>query len=112
MKKFWLSAMIGAAMLIPAGYAQTAPAAPKSEVKRREVRQQKRVAQGVQSGQLTPGETARIEHNEAKINREVHRDRVRNGGTLTSKEKAQLNHQQNRESRQIYRQKHDAQVVK
>ncbi|MBS1855625.1 MAG: hypothetical protein JST11_09695 [Acidobacteria bacterium] len=114
MKKFWLSAIIGAAMLVPAGYAQTAPAPDHKEgkVRQREENQQKRVAQGVASGQLTPKETARIEHNEAGINKEVRRDRKANGGKLTAQEKAKINRQQNRESRQIYRQKHDAQVVK
>ena len=35
------------------------------------------------SGQLTPHETAHIEHNEAKINHEVATDRKDNGGHLT-----------------------------
>jgi hypothetical protein len=80
-----------------------------AEVDRRERRQQERIAQGVQSGQLTPGETARLERKEARIHREIERDRAANGGTLTPAERRRINRQQNRVSRQIYREKHDPQ---
>lgn len=81
---------------------------PKSEVGKRAENQQDRIAQGIKSGQLTAGETAHLESNEAKINKEVRNDRAANGGKLTGAEKAQINRQQNRESRQIYRDKHNA----
>jgi hypothetical protein len=80
---------------------------PKSEVGKRAENQQDRIAQGIKSGQLTAGEAAHLEGHEAAINREVHNDRVANGGTLTSAEKAQVNRQQNRMSRNIYRDKHN-----
>ena len=80
-----------------------------AEVDRREGRQQERIAQGVQSGQLTPQETARLERKEARIDREIKRDRAANGGTLTPAERRRINRQQTRVSRQIYREKHDAQ---
>jgi hypothetical protein len=81
---------------------------PKSEVGKRAENQQDRIAQGIKSGQLTAGEAAHLENNEAKINKEVRNDRVANGGKLTPKERAQVNRQQNRTSRQIYRDKHNA----
>jgi hypothetical protein len=81
---------------------------PKSEVGQRARNQQERIAQGIKSGQLTAGETAHLEKNEAKINHEVARDRQANGGKLTPQEKAQVNRQQNKTSRQIYRDKHNA----
>ncbi len=77
------------------------------EVDRREANQQARIAEGVESGQLTPRETARLERKEARIDREIQRDRARNGGTLTPAERAKINHEQNRTSRQIYRAKHN-----
>jgi hypothetical protein len=80
---------------------------PKSEVGKRAENQQDRIAQGVKSGQLTAGETAHLESNEAKINKEVRNDRAANGGKLTPQERRQVNRQQNRESRQIYRDKHN-----
>jgi hypothetical protein len=80
---------------------------PKSEVGKRAENQQDRIAQGVKSGQLTAGETAHLEKNEAKINKEVRNDRAANGGKLTGQEKQQVNRQQNKMSRQIYRDKHN-----
>jgi hypothetical protein len=77
-------------------------------VNARQVRQQQRIGNGVKSGQLTPGETSHIEHNEAKIHNEVHNDRVANGGKLTAAQHNQVEHQQNKESRQIYNDKHNA----
>jgi signal transduction protein with GAF and PtsI domain len=83
--------------------------ASAAEVDRREQRQQERIADGVQSGQLTPRETVRLERKEARIDREIKRDRAANGGTLTPAERRKINREQNRVSRQIYREKHDAQ---
>jgi hypothetical protein len=77
-------------------------------IRDRKENQQDRIAQGIQSGQLTAGEAAHLEHNQAKINQEVHADRQANGGKLTAQEKAQVNRQQNRQSRQIYRDKHNS----
>ena len=57
---------------------------PKSEVGKRAENQQDRIAQGVKSGQLTAGEAANLEKDEAKINHEVRNDRAANGGKLTA----------------------------
>jgi hypothetical protein len=80
-----------------------------AEVDRRQRHQQARTAEGVERGELTPRETARLERKEGRIHREVRRDRAANGGALTPGERARVNRQENRLSRQIYRQKHDAQ---
>ncbi len=77
------------------------------EVDRREANQQRRIAEGVESGQLTPGETARLERKENRIHRQIQRERAQNGGRLTPAERAQVNREQNRASRQIYRAKHN-----
>jgi len=79
-----------------------------TEVGARRENQQDRIAQGVKSGQLTAGETAKLEGQESKINREVRHDRAANGGNLTNRQKAQINRQQNRESARIYNKKHNA----
>ncbi len=79
----------------------------KSEVGRRQENQQDRIGQGVKSGQLTAGETSRLEGREARINHEVKNDRAANGGKLTGQERRQVNRQQNRTSRAIYRDKHN-----
>lgn len=80
----------------------------QSTIRNREVRQQDRIANGVRSGQLTPRETAHLEHREARINHQVRADRRANGGRLTGAERKQINREQNRTSRAIYRDKHNA----
>jgi hypothetical protein len=85
-------------------------AALAAEVDNREANQQARIAQGVKSGQLTPGETARLDNREAHINNEIARDRAANGGHLTGAERAKVNHQQDRTSAAIYREKHNGKV--
>src|SRR5947207_5319818 len=99
MKRFALIPLIAAGLMITSLGAQ--------EIQKRKENQQDRIAQGVKSGQLTAGETANLEHKEAKLNRETRRDRRQNGGNLTNKEKRQINRQQNKLSRQIYRDKHN-----
>jgi hypothetical protein len=78
------------------------------EIKERKENQQDRIAQGVKSGQLTAGETVKLETKEAKLNKEIRHDRKQNGGNLTNKEKKQINRQQNKLSKQIYKDKHNA----
>jgi hypothetical protein len=98
-----------AGLMLPAA-AQKNAVAPPGTIHARKENQQDRIAQGVKSGQLTAGETAHLEKREARINREVHNDRVANGGKLTPAERRQVNRQQNRTSRAIYRDKHNARV--
>jgi hypothetical protein len=86
-----------------------APAAkPKPTIAERKENQQDRIAQGVKSGQLTAGETSKLETKEAAINGETKADRAANGGKLTAAEKKQINGQQNQLSKQIYKDKHNA----
>lgn len=70
--------------------------------------QQQRIANGVQSDQLTAGETKRLESREANVNREIKADRQANGGKLTAQERQQVNRQQNNLSKSIYNDKHNA----
>ncbi len=78
-----------------------------NRVNGRQFNQQGRIAQGVHSGELTPGETQHLENREANIHNEVHNDREANGGKLTQQERQQVNHQQNKASKAIYRDKHN-----
>jgi hypothetical protein len=79
-----------------------------AQVNQRRDNQQDRVANGIDSGQLTAGETKSLEGREANLNREVHDDRQANGGTLTQSERRQVNAQQNHLSNRIYADKHNA----
>lgn len=89
--------------------AQT-PAPGAKTIHQRKERQQQRIAKGVESGQLTPGETAKLEKREAKLNQDIRADRAANGGKLTPKERRQVDRRQDRLSKDIYRQKHDGQA--
>jgi hypothetical protein len=77
------------------------------EVVNRERRQQARIGQGVQSGELTARETQRLEREQGRI--EADRKQALADGTMTKRERARLHREQDRASRHIYRQKHDAQ---
>lgn len=81
----------------------------EGRIHQRKENQQRRIANGVASGQLTAHETARIERKETNLNKEIRSDRKANGGTLTPQQKRQVNRQQNRLSKGIYKQKHDRQ---
>jgi hypothetical protein len=81
-----------------------------STINQRKVNQQDRIGQGVQSGQLTAGETAHIEKQESAINHEERAMRAQDNGHLTTADKKLINHQQNQESKRIYRDKHNNRV--
>ncbi len=78
------------------------------EIGQRKENQQDRIAQGVKSGQLTPGETAKLEKQQQGINRETAGMREANGGKLTKADRKAVNQQQNRASKNIYNKKHNA----
>ena len=88
--------------------AQTTPNKPAPTVNQRRENQQDRVANGVQSGQLTAGETKNIESREANVNREIKDDRSADNGQLTNQERQQVDKQQNNMSKSIYTDKHNA----
>jgi hypothetical protein len=74
----------------------------------RNINQQERVEQGLQSGQLNTREAAKLEKGEARIDKME--SNALKDGTLTEAEKARIRKAQNAESKAIYRQKHDAQL--
>jgi hypothetical protein len=79
-----------------------------NRVGQRRENQQDRIAQGIKSGQLTAGETAKLENQQRGINQLVKADRAANGGKLTPGEKQQINKEQNAASKNIYNKKHNA----
>jgi hypothetical protein len=81
--------------------------AERHHIAARKSDQQRRIAQGDRSGQLTPHETGRLEHQEAGINREEHGMRAEDNGHLTAQDRHTLAAQQNQESRRIYNDKHN-----
>ena len=80
-------------------------------IRDRETRQQERIANGVQSGELTPAETARLEARETELRKQIADDRSANGGKLTPAERAQINKELDGIGVRIHHQKHDAQTT-
>jgi hypothetical protein len=78
-----------------------------NKVDQRRENQQDRIAQGIKSGKLTAGQTAKLENQQKGINQQVAADRKANGGKLTTSEKKQINHEQNQASKNIYHKKHN-----
>lgn len=77
-------------------------------IENRKDRQDARVNQGVQSGELTNKEAARLKARQANLNRKIRQDR-KDGGGMTAAERARIEQRQDNISRDIYRQKNDAQ---
>ncbi len=104
-------ALIASLAIAPAAvFAQTTTPTPGQhdyDINQRKENQQDRIAQGVKSGQLTAGETAHLETQEAGINKEERGMRAQDNGHLTTADRKTLHQQQNQESRRIYRDKHN-----
>jgi len=104
----------GAALMllsVPAVFAQSATTDDKPQtIQQRKENQQDRIAQGVQSGQLTAGETKNLETKEAGLNKEERTMRSEDDGHLTAADRSKLNNQQNRLSNRIYDDKHNGAV--
>ncbi len=92
-----------------AGPGQVDPGHPRvNQINQREQNQQKRIAQGVKSGQLTPGETRRLERGEQRLQNNEKRDMAKDNGHLTKQDQRQLNREANHMSKRIYKDKHNA----
>jgi hypothetical protein len=74
-------------------------------IQKREQNQEKRIDQGVKSGEVTPGEASRLEKEQAKIKQDE--ARMKSDGKLTKKERRKLKREQNKASKDIYRAKHN-----
>ncbi len=92
----------------PATPATNTPAHKHLNINQREENQQDRIAQGIKSGKLTPGDAAQLEQQQQRIDSKVATDRAANGGKLTKKEKQQIRRRQNRASHNIYKEKHES----
>ncbi|MGA3286149.1 MAG: hypothetical protein ABSD46_01840 [Bacteroidota bacterium] len=74
-------------------------------VTHRQINQQARIKQGVQSGELTKGETVRLEKEQGKIQAE--KLQAKSDGKVTPQERQKIRHDQRKASRHIYRAKHN-----
>ena len=101
-----LNVLVASLVLVMGGaaFAQT-PATPR--IDKREANQEKRIEQGVVSGQLTPREEKRLEAREAHL--ENAEAKAKADGTVTAKERKRLHVMAAADSKAIHRQKHDGQ---
>jgi hypothetical protein len=111
---------VGGLMFVGSTAAQTAtttsgagpgvvdPGHPRvNEVNGREENQQKRIANGINHGSLSPKETANLEKREASVQKQEANDMAKHNGHLTKAEQRHLNQRQNRISKSIYKDKHN-----
>ncbi len=105
------SAFAGLLLPATAQTSSTTPATAPATINQRKENQQDRIANGVQDGQLTPGETRRLENKESDLNHEEHDMRKLDNGHLTAADRATLNQQQNKLSNNIYQDKHNARTA-
>jgi len=85
-----------------AGAGQVDPGHPRvNQVNARETNQQDRIANGVKNGQLTPGQTARLEKGEQRLQNNEKKDMAADNGHLTKQDQRQLNREANHMSRRI-----------
>lgn len=76
-------------------------------IDQRQANQEKRIDQGIASGQLNEREANRLNTQQEHINKME--DRAKSDGTVTKRERARIDHAQDRASRHIAREKHDRQ---
>lgn len=108
MQRIYRRGTLAAALTLCLGFAAVAQAQSTGSETGRNVDQQQRIEQGLQSGQLSTGEARKLEQGEARIDRtEQH---ALADGSLSAPEKARIQREQNRESAAILDQKHDAQT--
>jgi hypothetical protein len=94
----------------PAAKAATTDTKSTPRVDERQGNQEKRIEQGVKSGDLTKKETAKLEKGQAKVQKMENKAVA--DGTVTAKEKKHIEHAQNQQSKKIAREKHDNQAAK
>ena len=95
------------AALCVLGVSAVSFAGQRGYIDKREYREQRRINQGIRSGELTRREAERLEAGMARIR--VDERFARSDGHISFRERERLNRELNRESRAIYGQKHDRQ---
>jgi hypothetical protein len=74
----------------------------------RNVNQERRIEQGIQSGKLTNREAAKLERGQARVDRAEARAGA--DGRVGANEQRRIQKAENKQSKRIYREKHDAQT--
>jgi len=78
------------------------------DVIQRDVNQEKRIEQGLKSGELNTKEASKLERDESRVDKME--SKALSDGKLSDAEKRRIEQEQNKVSKEIYREKHDAQT--
>jgi hypothetical protein len=97
------------AVLSATAFAQAPAPTATPRVDARQANQEKRIEQGVASGQLTSRETLRLEREQKRV--AVAEAKAKADGAVTAGERKHLHKLQNAASQDIHHQKHDAQTA-
>ena len=101
------AALLTLALVAAPVWAQSSTDTPR--IDKREAIQSDRIEQGANSGALTPGETARLDRGQARV--QAGEAAAKADGTVTKRERMALKRAQNHQSRKIHRLKHDARTT-
>lgn len=80
-------------------------------IENRQNRQEARTNRGIESGQLTEKEAARLQARQTNLDRKIEKDRA-DGRGLTGVERARIERRQDNISRSIARQKHNGRTAR
>lgn len=104
-------AMVTLPALVNAQTPATTPSDMRQDrIDQRQANQDKRIDQGVQSGQLNQREAARLDKGQARVDKMENRA-LANDGKVGKKEARRIEHAQDVQSARVYRQKHDKQTA-
>jgi hypothetical protein len=103
------SKILGGLLVAVLAFTSTIQAQTRTpEINNRQQRQQRRINQGVRSGQLTKNEAHHLRADERKIRTDKRMAKA--DGKVTSAERKHLRREENQTSRAIYRKKHNDRV--
>jgi hypothetical protein len=101
------TALLTLALAAAPVWAQSSTDTPR--VDKREAIQTERIEHGANSGALTPGETARLDRGQARI--QAGEAAAKADGKVTKRERLALTRAQNHQNRKIHRLKHNARTT-
>ncbi len=102
---FVLALSLGLTVIAAAQTPAPTPGKKTPVATKRQGNQQKRIAEGVASGELKKGEVRKLEKQQQEI--QDTKKEARADGTVTGAERKEIQKEQNEASRKIYRSKHN-----
>lgn len=103
---FAIALSLGLTMISVAQTPTPTPGKRTPVATKRQGNQQKRIGQGVASGELKAGEVRKLEKEQKEIQQD--KQAARADGTVTGTERKDIHQEQNKASKHVYRAKHNA----